>query len=79
MIKWCIKDIGKRKKKRSASTASVATLAIFYIFRSLSRKYKNTCWDIPNPYEKNGGIDHGKPEKANHFTLPGNSRRKKTH
>ena len=35
-----------------ASTASVATLAIFYVFRSLSRKYKNTCWDIPNPYEK---------------------------
>ena len=62
-----------------ASTASVATLAIFYIFRPLSRKCKNTCWDIPNPYEKDGGIGCGKPEKANHFTLPGNGRRKKTH
>ena len=35
-----------------ASTASVATLAIFYVFRSLPRKRKNACWDIPNPYEK---------------------------
>ena len=67
-------DYTSKEKSKVASTASVATLAIFYIFRSLSRKYKNTCWDIPNPYEKNGGIGHGKPETANHC----NSRRKKT-
>ena len=40
------------EKDTVASTASVATLAIFYVFRFLSRKRKNACWDIPNPYEK---------------------------
>ena len=45
-------DYTSKEKSKVASTASVATLAIFYIFRSLSRKLKNACWDIPNPYEK---------------------------
>ena len=33
-------DYTSKEKSKVASTASVATLAIFYIFRSLSRKYK---------------------------------------
>ena len=46
------------KEKRLASTASEYPLATFFRFRSLARNYKITSWDIPNPYEKNGG-GHG--------------------
>ena len=66
-------DYTSKEASKVASTASVATLAIF-VFSGPNRKHKNICRDIPNPYEKNGGIGHGEPETANHC----NSRRKKT-
>ena len=36
----------------SKHSKRVATLADFLLFRSLARKEKIACWDIPNPYEK---------------------------
>ena len=40
------------KRSRTASTTNEYPLVNFHIFRSLARKYKNACWDIPNPYEE---------------------------
>ena len=45
-------DYISKEKDTVASTASVATLADFPIFRSLTRKPKISCWDIPDPYEE---------------------------
>ena len=79
LLKTTLLHYISNEKDTVASTASVATLAIFYVFRPPSRKLKNACWDIPNPYKKNGGVCHGESEAANRSALPGNGRRKKTH
>ena len=52
LLKTTLLHYISNEKDTVASTASVATLAIFYVFRPLPRKLKNACWDIPNPYEK---------------------------
>ncbi len=48
---------------RSSQQAQQAStrLRIFQIFRSLARKFKIACWDIPNPYRETED-PHGKPK-----------------